>query len=76
MEASKESNTNVPVEDNQNAGVEVYSSNVAPDGAGGAKAGGSTGTEDKTTKAPERDATISKDSFESNPTANVKYLRK
>lgn len=76
MEASKESNTNIPVEENQDAGVEVNSSNVAPDGARGAKAGGSTGTKDKTTKAPEREATISKDSFESNLTADVKYLCK
>lgn len=73
MEASKESNTNIPMEENQNAGVEVHSSNAVLEEL---KQEGVLVPKTKTTKAPERDATISKDSFESNPTADVKYLRK
>lgn len=68
MESSKGSNT-ISQGGNQNAG------------AGEAKAAGGGGattasTEDKTMKAPGKDCTISRDSFEREPAGYFKDLRK
>ncbi|KAM0987038.1 hypothetical protein ACFX13_011438 [Malus domestica] len=60
---------------NQNAGSggNKSSGGATGGGGGGAKAAGGTGA---SMKAPGRDYTISRDSFESNPAAYFKDLRK